>query len=690
MYISKIELTKFKSYKHASLSFPEPSDGKNIVLIGGLNGYGKTTILEALYLCLYGKDALPHLARAGLKVDDVRGYPSFLEKALNGESKRDSSEDSIMSIRLVINRTKTKGIDITRRWYFRSNGKWNEEEAIIREIVRDNPGVPRKDGEKGFSLSETLEQQYIPAHIAPFFFFDGEEVKKLADQSKLEQVKQGLEGLLGVVLIRNLAERLRTFEDNKRLRLSNVDEQNIQSLATRLEQDEKRLVDIKDQLHQNEIKTIELKAERQSLLDRITSSGGGGGDVATVKDLVEEREQLRTQKRQAESELAKILGDKLPLYLVPKSLLDKFKEQINSEISLTNWQNECKALQPKQDNFYRQLLDTERLPFTPELTSEQVSTLEKRVEAAWQSLFLPPPPDCADSLVHDYLHDSLKQRALKFLDSLSVGRDQVNELLISKNSLEERIDEISRRISRIEGIDHDGTLATLKEKLKSLMDTIDGYESKNGDLNRELQSLTSSVNQTRATYESERIRQETSTPERGLIDKSERVRSVIEKVIPQLFPLKVKQLSTSMTRVYRQLAHKSHVQKIVIENDGTTKILSSNGKELDFDRSAGENQIFATALIAGLAEVSKISAPLVVDTPLGRLDSKHRENIFNFWVGDESRQVILLSQDEEISATHFKSIKKHVCKTYLLSHTEVGDGIGRTTVAENQYFTGAA
>ena len=61
MYISKIELVKFKGYQHAEFIFPEPSEGKNIVIVGGMNGYGKTTILEALYLCLYGKDALPHL-----------------------------------------------------------------------------------------------------------------------------------------------------------------------------------------------------------------------------------------------------------------------------------------------------------------------------------------------------------------------------------------------------------------------------------------------------------------------------------------------------------------------------------------------------------------------------------------------------------------------------------------------------
>jgi DNA sulfur modification protein DndD len=221
------------------------------------------------------------------------------------------------------------------------------------------------------------------------------------------------------------------------------------------------------------------------------------------------------------------------------------------------------------------------------------------------------------------------------------------------------------------------------------MQKIDSLEAQSGNLGREITSLEALIHQTRATYESERQRRDSSSPDRSLIDKSQRTRKVIEEVIPQLFPLKVKQLANAMTRVYKQLAHKSQVAKIVIDNDGTTSILSANGKELNFDRSAGENQIFATALIAGLAEVSKIDAPLVVDTPLGRLDSKHRANIFEFWTSDGSRQVILLSQDEEISPAHYKTIKKNVCKTYLLEHTEVGDGIGRTVAKEDRYFSGA-
>ena len=138
--------------------------------------------------------------------------------------------------------------------------------------------------------------------------------------------------------------------------------------------------------------------------------------------------------------------------------------------------------------------------------------------------------------------------------------------------------------------------------------------------------------------------------------------------------------------LFRSLAHKSQVGRIEIDETGASRLLSRDGAEIDFDRSAGENQLFATALLAGLAEVSGIAAPLVVDTPLARLDSAHRRNILNFWTSQKDRQVILLTQDEEIDAEMFASIKDAVCKSFLLEHTELGRGIGLSKAHENRYF----
>lgn len=689
MWISKIELTNFKSYRHAEFSFPEPEDGKNIVLIGGINGYGKTSVLEALYLCLYGKDAIVHLARAGLKTDEFKGYPSFLERAFNGEARRDSED--MMSVRVVVQKSKTKGLDILRRWYFRtSTGAWLEDEAVVREIVRGVPGVPKVDGKNGFLLSEMLDEHFVPAHIAPFFFFDGEEVKKLADQNRIEQVKQGLEGLLGVVLLRNLAERLKSFEAYKRAGIASVDDENIERMRKELAEGEAKLNALRVDADQSKQRLEELKADRASYLERITAAGGGGGDIATVKEYVEEREQLRNAQRETQKALERILADKLPFHLMPRALLQEFRTQLEREVALTAWLAECRTLEPKRAKFERAFLDASAPAIAPPLTDEQVAAIKGRIETAWASLFHPPPANCAQTITHGYLHGNLRERALAFLDSIDVGQQEVHELLSRQRDYAVRIEDLNRKISRIEGIDRDGTLAELKQNLGTVSNAIDELETRIRNDERDFIGLEVSVNNTRSRYQQETKRRDETSPVRQLLNKSERVRAVIDEVIPQLFPLKVKALAAAMTRVYTQLAHKSQVARIIIENDGSTHVLSKNSKEITFDRSAGENQIFATALIAGLAEVSRVKAPLVVDTPLGRLDSKHRQNILDFWVSDASRQVILLSQDEEIDADYFKRIKKNVSATFLLAHEDVGDGIGRTRVIPNKYFGGVA
>lgn len=685
MWISKLELTCFKSYKYQAFEFPEPSDGQNIVLIGGLNGFGKTSILEALYLCLYGKDSIIHLARAGLNTDDKKGYPTFLERAFNGEAKRDGLDT--MMVRVVINKSKTKGVDICRKWYFRTNGNWTgEEETVVRIVTRGIPDTPRIDGKNGFYLSDQLEDIFVPAHIAPFFFFDGEEVKKLADQSRVEQVKQGLEGLLGVVLLRTLADRLKSFEGVKRGEIQSVDEDNLSRLLETLTNNEGQLNSFKDDIKNSETEKNRLRAEQQALVERITSAGGGGGDIATVKELVEEREQIRNSLRESHKKLEEILSGRLPFHLVSKDLMDEFRHQLVSEIKWFDWDAEKRTLEPRKAQFEEAFMAQTEPSIQPELSDAQLDAIKKRMESAWATLFYPPPDDCAKEIVHNYLHESLRNKALEFLNTINLGQKEIHDLLNEQHNFQQRADELGRKISRLEGIDRDGTLTALKKQLEDVQEKIVELSEHVRIDDRKVTTLESQVSQMRAEYERGKKELDRSSPARAIIDKSERVRDVIDEVIPALFPLKVKALAKAMTEFYKSLAHKDQVDKIEISDDGTSKILSKTGKEISFDRSAGENQIFATALIAGLAKVSGVKAPMVVDTPLGRLDSKHRANILSFWTADKTRQVILLSQDEEIDFHFYKDISVSVSKTYLLEHVDVGDGIGRTTASEGKYF----
>ncbi len=684
MWISKIELVCFKSYQRQEFNFPEPANGRNVILIGGMNGYGKTSILEALYLCLYGKDAMSHLARAGLKTDDSRGYPTFLEKAFNGEALRDGRDT--MMVKVVINRTKSKAVEISRKWYFRSNGNWTDEEATYREIIRGVPQLPRSDGRNSFHLSEALDEFFIPAHVAPFFFFDGEEVKKLADQGRVEQVKQGLEGLLGVVLLRQLADRLRNFERSKRETVANVDEDRLTLLFNQLTENEKVAGELRRKSDETRQQRERLDGEFQSLLERVTAAGGGGGDTATYKDLIEGREQLRGQLRDAHKRLEDILAQRLPFHLASKELVANFQNQLEKEQRWFQWDTEKRALEPRQLEFKSAYEQQSEPPIDPPLTVEQLEAVRSRMNAAWASLFYPPPHDCADEIIHDYLSASERDRVLSLLATMSLGYQDIQDVLRTEADLTDRIDELGRKITRLEGIDRDGTLAQLTADLKTVQDRMTALDDEWRADDRRLVALDAQITSQRAEYERERRKLDESSPARAIIERSERVRKVIDAVIPALFPLKVKELAAHMTAVYKQLAHKDQVAKIEIKDDGTTVIVGKSGKPLAFDRSAGENQIFATALIAGLARVSGVKAPLVVDTPLGRLDSKHRQNILNYWTGEKNRQVILLSQDEEIDGTFLERIRDNISKTYLLDHADVGDGIGRTRAHEDQYF----
>lgn len=686
MWISKLELQRFKAYKSESLDFPAPRAGKNIILVGGMNGFGKTTILEAIYLCCYGKDAVPHLARAGLKLgENSAGYPSFLERAFNKEAARESSDN--MSISIVIHKNQTHAIEIKRRWYFRSNGNWSgEEETIVKDIVRGDPGLPRVDGKNNFFLSDIIDEFFVPAHIAPFFLFDGEEVKKLADQDRVEQVKMGLEGLLGVVILRTLSQRLKNFESNKRQEVKGVDREKVFTLEKQILEKEEKLTKLSESSLEVKSRLDGLKDERKALIERLTSAGGGGGDISSVKELVEEREQIRNAIRTTEKALEEMLAIQLPFFLVGQDVKKELKAQLEAELRLSSHQRERASLEPRQQEFLLAFEGLENPIFEPELTNSQKDSLRVRLREAWASLFFPPPSDCAESVIHEHLNDSDKEHVLKFLDGLSLAQNQIQEAISAKADHNERIEVLSQRIARLEGVDKDGTINLLKSQLEANDKAIDAAQDESLSFERQMAPVQAQLQQERATFESMKKDYDTNSPIENVIQRSELVRAAIDELIPALFPLKVRDLGRTMTRVYKELAHKDMIGKIEIGENGETKILSKSGKEIVLDRSAGENQIFATCLIAALGEISGIKAPLVVDTPLGRLDSKHRENILRFWTSNPNRQVILLSQDKEIDKTYYLMIKDSISKIYLLEHVDVGEGVGRTKVREGQYF----
>jgi DNA sulfur modification protein DndD len=128
------------------------------------------------------------------------------------------------------------------------------------------------------------------------------------------------------------------------------------------------------------------------------------------------------------------------------------------------------------------------------------------------------------------------------------------------------------------------------------------------------------------------------------------------------------------------------VKNIEIAPDCSVRLLGDRGRDLrSLDASAGEEQIFALSLIAAIAKVSGARVPVVMDTPLARLDTDHRTNVLRYFAGQASEQVILLSQPDEVHGPYLKVIKDRLGAKYHLEYEELGDGVGRAQVREG-YF----
>ncbi|MCS6856057.1 MAG: hypothetical protein NZ523_15090, partial [Elioraea sp.] len=161
---------------------------------------------------------------------------------------------------------------------------------------------------------------------------------------------------------------------------------------------------------------------------------------------------------------------------------------------------------------------------------------------------------------------------------------------------------------------------------------------------------------------------------------AERVAQLAEEILEAARPLELRAVAQEMTKAIRAMAHRrDHLARVELsENVAEGKkvfelrLLDAHGHDIRrHDLSAGEKQIFTQALFAAATRLSKRRFPLVIDTPLGRLDEQHRLNVLKF-LTDRDGQVILLSSDTEVVGPYLEAIRDKVIATYTLQSEKRG------------------
>ena len=165
------------------------------------------------------------------------------------------------------------------------------------------------------------------------------------------------------------------------------------------------------------------------------------------------------------------------------------------------------------------------------------------------------------------------------------------------------------------------------------------------------------------------------------------VMAMLADLIDEAWPMQAGEVSAAMTEAIHTMAHRRDLlHRVEITDDAEVRLLTRDGRNLrDFDLSAGEKQIFTQSLFSAIAKVSKRIFPLVIDTPLGRLDEEHRINVLRHLAGRDS-QVILISTNTEVVGQYLDAIRPQILKAYRIKN-KTNDNIGKSHAAEG-YFSG--
>jgi len=635
MKFRKLTIENYKSFQFATeIRFPVGDDGRSIFLIGGMNGAGKTSIMEAINFCLYGA-----------KTDEIFRNINRREKARGNAN---------VSFELVMEMDDLSELVVKRSW---SAGVADDPKprdlAERLVVVRDGKRVSVQNQE----IWQDFIRSVIPPGITQFFFFDGEKIQAIAADDHSEvRLKSSLEEALGIQYINRLASDIIYIKNEERKGFVEISDEDLDFKQSELNKERSKL-SRRGQERESVQQELEVfKAQLEEARQRFAAAFHTEPETReTMRANEKKRIQAANRLAQVESEIRSLCEKALPF-----GITGRLFEPIRRQIEIERESAGSEAIKENAAFLAKRIVRVVEEPepiYRETLSPEKMKELERRIFR----LLKEGAPQGEVARILD-LSDRDAARVLNKMEALERG-----DVFLLKPFLEEKRELISQ-IRKLEGLSQAGMLTESERELfEQLQAEMEGCSTQIGRkseqlrlLEEEILSLEKRINDIEMEIEKLYERHHVSKERADFIQECDAIAGVLNQFVVRLRKNKVHLLQEKTFEMYRLLSSRSGLIKDIIIDDKTyeVRISDRNGYEIKkAGLAAGEKEIFAVSLLWGLAQTSQLKLPIIVDTPLSRLDSTHRDNIVNNYFPNAGEQVIILSTDTEIDKNYYRTLR---------------------------------
>ena len=657
MLLKKITLTNYGLYRgvvHFELA-PREKYGKirPVVLFGGKNGAGKTTLFDAFRVVLYGKTAL------GTRISEQE-YKTFLKNKIH-RSPQNIIQPTHASITLEFDHVVTGEINdyvVTRGWSVINGNNVTESLSITQN--------GKKLGNVNNNYWQGFVEEIIPERLSSLFFFDGEKIKNIADdENGNKALAESIKTLLGIDVVDRLRSDLNIYKGREAQKFSDEDFRNtIDSYNLDIE-------NIKEKIEKN----YEDLAANQTAIDGVASVIAQYEKKLHQEGYVfaQNREQLISEKSSIKANIDEVTSKIRKEYegVYPLSFCPRISRQLCVALAEEQRNKKGALLKAELESMEKSVLSTISKKGAVDLVKEVSQNFAERIQEispknGFSEIF--SFSDAEVQQIFSWIESAEKEAAPHVAHLKSKYEEQTRKLQnVERELLKAPEDSILSPIVAELQV-HNKRLGALQEERSQQAESLRVLEFKLSEAQRKLNSTISA---------------QKSTDDAGKrVELAERVQAALVTYADNLTRAKIAELRETVANCFNQLSRKGDlIREIDIDPDTfAVTLFDRYGNALPKEElSAGEKQMYAVAMLWGLSITSGRTLPVIIDTPLGRLDSDHRRKLISSYFPQASKQVIILSTDTEIDQQWYKELSPNLSHSYHLSYSSAENNTMVTT-----------